>query len=105
MNNEEKIMSILETMQSGMENMQSDMKTMKDDMKTMKDDISNIKTRLTGVELTIENKINKNIQILKDGHQALVEKLWRLPEEIEDIQESVSILKFVQREMAKKINQ
>jgi len=43
MNNEEKILAILEQMQSDMSNMQTDMSNMKTDISDMKIDISNIK--------------------------------------------------------------
>ena len=132
MNNEEKILSILENMrndmdeikhemaemqsgmvemQSGMVEMKSDMVEMKSDMIEMKSDMKNVKERLINVEdkvvatnLIIENEIEPSIKILAEGHKGLVEKLWHLPEEVEDIKESVSILKFVQIETAKNSN-
>jgi chromosome segregation ATPase len=104
------------TMKDDMNTMKDDVNAMKDDMNTMKDDIKDIKNRLDNVEagledvnhdvrrvnMIIENEVNRNIGLLVDGHKGLRTRLWHLPEEVEEIKESVSILKFVQQQMAKK---
>ena len=80
---------------------------LKNDMQDMKNDMQDVKSRLTNVEnevhntnITIETEIRKNIQILVEGNQAIRDKLWHLPEKVENIEESVSILKFIQTAMA-----
>jgi len=64
----------------------------------MRADMAEIKERVTKIELTQENKILPNIQLLAEGHSGLVERLSHLeelPEQVEDIQNTVSVLKHV----------
>ena len=124
MNNEEKILTLLESLTSEVKDMKTDMSDMKTDIKNIKTDmedvklrltnvelgltnvelrltnvelrLTNVELRLTDVELTIENKTNKHIQILAEGHKGLVDRLWHLPDEVEEVKETVSILKFFQ---------
>jgi len=104
MNNEEKIISMLEKMNDKIENIDSRLANVETKVGSLETDMQTVKREVVKTNMTIENKVNKNIQILVEGHQGLVDKLWRLPEQVDDIQESVSILKFVQKEMAKKVN-
>ena len=76
----------------------------------LKDDMQDVKERLGGVEsevrktnLIIETEIRKHIQILAEGHQTLKERLWHLPDEVEELKESVSTIKFLQTTMAKDV--
>ena len=78
-------------------------------LKPMAEDISELKERMTNVEkeihetnLIIENVVYKRLDALKEGQDIMKDRLWHLPEEVEEIKESVSILKFVQQQMAKK---
>ena len=93
MNNEEKILSMLESMKN-------DMNGMKNDMKDVKERLSNVEDKVLRINLAIENEIRPGIRLLAEGHKTLVDRLWHLPDEVEDIKESVSILKFVQEQMA-----
>ena len=90
--------------------MESDIKDIKGRLGNVENDMKDVQGRLTNVENTvlktnivIENDIRKAIQMVAEGHKGLYEKLIYVPEEIEDIKDSVSILKFVQTEMAKKV--
>jgi archaellum component FlaC len=109
MNNEEKILTLLEglttevkgmnTRLTGVENtvgdMKADMNEMKAEIKDMNSRLANVEEKVTGIELTLENKTNKNIQILVEGHQGLVGRVWGLPDELEEVKETVSVLKFL----------
>ena len=60
--------------------------------------VTNIETRVTKIEITQENVIVPKIQLLYEGHSSLLGKLDPLedvPEKVEDIQNSVSVLKYV----------
>ena len=94
MNNEEKILLMLEALTGKVDNIESEMTDIKGDITTMKSDMNEVKERLTNVEdkvvmtnVRIENGVIPGIQILIEGHQGIVEKLWHVPEEIEDIKE------------------
>lgn len=82
MNNEEKILQMLEALTEKVGNLETGLKDVKHEV---------VKTNLT-----IENEIKPNIQIIKEGHQGLVEKLNNMNEKIEDIEESVIVLKVLQ---------
>ena len=116
MNNEEKILSILETLSDKVETLSDKVDNIESDMKDVKERLTNVESkltvvdeRLTGLEdkvlmtnMTIESEIEPGIRLLSEGHKILVDRLWHLPDEVEDIKESVSILDFVQKQMGKK---
>ena len=57
-----------------------------------------IQEHLVQVALTQENEVIPRIQLLLEGHSGLVHKLKQLeelPEQVEDIQATVSVLKHV----------
>jgi chromosome segregation ATPase len=98
----------MQDMKDDIQDIKDDMQEMKDDMQEMKTDILYIKGRLTNVEnevqktnIIIETEIRKNIRLLVEGHQGLKDRLWHLPEVVEELKEEVEIIKFNQREMAK----
>lgn len=53
----------------------SKMQDMNSEMQDMKSEMQEIKRRTTNIELTLENEVNRNIQILAENHLNLVEKL------------------------------
>jgi len=92
-----KNLELFQAIQSIIDPLKDDMQSMKDDMQDMKNDMQVVKERLTNVEndlsdvkeevrrtnITIENEIRKNIQILVEGHQGLKDRLWHLPDEVD----------------------
>ena len=71
----------------------------------MQADITDIKDRVTKIEVTQENKIVPNIQLLAEGHSGVIDRLDRLdelPEKVEDIQNNVNMVKSVFKEHAHK---
>lgn len=120
--NEKKILSELDQLQQGQTSMQSDISTLKTDVSTLKTDVSGLKTdvstlktdvsslqknqeamqtELTMVRITQETLVLPKIQLLAEGHCLLAEKISRLenvPEQIEDIQNTTNILKTVFKE-------
>jgi chromosome segregation ATPase len=117
-NNEEKILSLLEKMTtdvselkqdvSGLKQdvsgLKQDVSELKQDVSELKQDVSGLKQEIAKTNMIIETQIQKDIRILAEGHRGLVDRLWNVPDEIDEIKDSVSILKFVQTEMAKKVN-
>ena len=100
--------SDVSTLKSDVSELKSDVSTLKSDVSELKSavselqsDVRSIDRRLTRVELKVENEIEQSIRFLAEGHTGLVEKFGNVPGDIEEIKESVSILKFVQHAMAK----
>lgn len=42
---------------------------------TLGDEVQELKRRTTGIELTLENETNRNIQLLAENHITLIDKL------------------------------
>lgn len=53
----------------------NEMSIIKEDISYMKEDISSTKEELTSVKLTLENVINRNINIIAEGHLDISRKL------------------------------
>lgn len=103
-----KELELLKAIQLIIDPLKSDMQNMKNDMQDMKNDMQDVKSRLTNVEnevkktnVIIENEIRRDIRLLVEGHQGLRDRLWHLPQEVEEMKDSIEILKFTQTEMAK----
>ena len=85
MNNEEKILKALE-------GLQSDMKDVKSDISDLKERMQNVEERTLKIELTQENIIIPNIQLLAEGHTIIQEQIRRLSV-VEALQDDVATLK------------
>jgi len=84
--------------QTDMTSMQTDITNMRTDMSGMQTDIAEVKDRVTRIEVTQENQILPNIQQIAEGHSGIVDRLdhlEELPEQVEDIQNTVSVLNHV----------
>lgn len=88
MNNEEKILAILE--EHG--KMFAEMKA----------DISDLRTTVTRVAVTQENVVIPQIRLLAEGHEMLLQKLAR-KERVEALEDDVSLLKSVVKAMSERI--
>lgn len=101
MNNEEKILSALENLQQDMSGLKTDVSELKADMVEVKADVSNLKTDVLRISVIQENEVLPRIQLLAEGHSGLVQRLDELadlPEKVDDIQETVSVLKYAFKE-------
>jgi len=79
---------------------------MDEKLEPIKQNISSINQRLTSVELTIENDVKKNVQLLAEGHTGLangqekiINRLDKLEEKTDEIQDTVSVLKIVTKSL------
>lgn len=73
MSNDERILEILVQLQSDMKEVMADVSGLKGDVSALKADVSGIKTRL-------DVDITKQLNLLAEGHQSLVERLDVLDE-------------------------
>ena len=88
MNNEEKILAILEEHSKMFEKMQ--------------EDVSELRTTVTRVAVTQENVVIPQIKLLAEGHELLLQKLAR-KERVEALEDDVALLKSVVKTMSERI--
>jgi len=103
-------LEILQAIQQIIEPLKTDMQEMKTDMQDVKERLGSVENRLENVEhevhktnIIIENEIRTNIQKLVDGHIGLKDRLWHLPDEMEDVKDKVDFLEYVQKQMMEKV--
>ena len=118
MNNEQRILDILEQMQARMDGMEAKMDGMEakmdgmeakmDGMQTditgMKADIKAIDQRTTRLEINQENVIIPHIQLLAEGQTTIQGQVKRLSV-IGSMQEDISILKSAVKYLSDKVSQ
>ena len=56
-------------------NIRSDISNMQSDISGMKSDISNLKTQVSQIQLHLENRTDRNIELLAENHSTLIDKL------------------------------
>ena len=85
MNNEAKILEILERMQADMANMKTDMAGMKTDMAGMKTDMAGMKERIDQIDVRsqrtavlMETEVERKLNLLYEGHGLIMESLDKL---------------------------
>ncbi|HOV41773.1 MAG TPA: hypothetical protein PLM59_08275 [Oscillospiraceae bacterium] len=64
--------------------------------------LDKVEYRLDKVELTLENETNKNIKLLAEGHIDVVNRLDKLERKVEDIEDTVSVLKVLTKSLQAK---
>lgn len=62
-------------LQDGQQKMQDDILGLKQDQKVMSRDMRDVKQRVTGIEMTLENEVIRNIRIIAENHTDLSRKL------------------------------
>lgn len=95
MNNEEKILAILEAHSKMLEKMQ-------EDISGVKEDISDLRTTVTRVAVTQENIVIPQIKLLAEGHELLLQKPAR-KERVEALEVDVALLKSAVKAMSERI--
>ena len=97
MNNEDKILEILQKLSDNVDRLNIDMTDMKTDMADMK-------TRVTKIEVTQENIILPQLQLLAEG-QATIQNQIRSLSVIDRLQDDVITLKAAIRYLSEKVDQ
>lgn len=91
MNNEEKILSLLEALTK-------DVAELKQSQIKLEGDVNSLKEGQVKTNVILENEIRPNISLLAEGHKGVIERLDKLDsmaDELEDVKDSVSILKLL----------
>lgn len=102
MNNEEKILAILEKHSEMFEQLTSRMDQLQEDQRQMRSDMSQMQATLTCVAVTQENVVIPQIKLLAEGHDLLLQKLAR-KERVEALEDDVALLKTVIKAMSQRI--
>ena len=105
MDNEEKIISMLEKQGSLIEQMRGDITEMKGDITGLKDDVTGLKSGQAKLEAevariresvaVIEIDHGRSLRALHDGYNLLYDKLEPIPAAVETLQEDVAVIKLV----------
>lgn len=119
MSNEEKMLDLLTRMQtdisslkSGQEEMRTDIAALKSGQEEMQTDIAGIKDRLDRVEdqaqrtaVLLEADINRKLDLLYEGHDAIMERLDKLASrsELELLRSDMDMMKLAMRSMSQEI--
>ena len=77
MNNEEKILTVLETMQGNLETMQGSMETMQSDISDLKNGQAKLESDMAIVKGSVI-RLEKDVGVLADGHEMLNDKIDRI---------------------------
>ena len=115
MNNDEKMLSILESLvvkvsaieqgqarltedvsglKGDVSGLKDDVSGLKGDVSSLADDVSALKDDVSAIKVKIENVIEKNIQILAEGHAVLNRKLDYVIPIVEKLEEDVDVIKL-----------
>ncbi|MCL2602964.1 MAG: hypothetical protein FWD90_00625 [Defluviitaleaceae bacterium] len=102
MTNEDRILSLLETLILDVNGMKTNQTVMMEDVAGLKQGqasleqkVSNMKHEISGIKVIIENEIDKNIRMLAEGHGDVVRRLDYLTPIVEGTAEDVSVIKAV----------
>lgn len=96
MNNEEKIFQMLEQMRADMTEMKADMTEMKATQKKQGELLEEIDIRSARTQVLLETDFKRDLQLLFEGHQNLLDTLAPKPR-VEALEEEVDTLKTVVR--------
>ncbi len=100
MTNEEKILDILALMQSEMQGMKGEIQGVKHDMQSMEDRLNQkIEDTRTDIMTYIESAVNPKLEILAEGHRAILDSMVPL-NRVEELEEDVKLLKMAFRQMS-----
>lgn len=102
MNNEEKILSILEKHSEMFEQINARMDQMQANVGEMQANMGEMQKTLTRVAVTQENIVLPKLQLLAEGHDTLLNTLAR-KERVEALEDDVALLKTVIKAMSKRI--
>lgn len=104
MNNEEKILLLLEKQGEALAQVNQRLDRMEGTLDQHSESLSNLTTRVTKIELTQENAVLPRIQALAEGQQTLLETLAP-KDRVEALENDVALMKTVIRSLAKEVQE
>ena len=78
---------ILQAILDKVTSMDTRLSTVEGDLSEVKADLSEVKERTTKIEVTLENDIKTQLQLLGEGQQGMNEKFAKLDKVAEDVEE------------------
>ena len=105
MNNEEKILEMLTQLQTDMAGMKTDMAGMKTDMDGMKEQLDRVDERSQRTAVLMEADIAPKLQLLYEGHGAIMESLDRLAtkDRVDELEADIVVLKTAVRMLTQEV--
>lgn len=105
MNNEEKILTLLEKLTEKVDKLETAQEEMRSAQENMRGDIAQLQETLTRVAVTQEGVVLPRIQLALEGHTAITEKLETLApkERVEVLEDRVVTLETVVKSMSKRL--
>lgn len=102
MNNEEKILKVLEKMQEEFSGMKETQDRMQEDLSGMKENLSDLRQTATRVAITQENVVLPQLRLLAEGQQTLLDTLAP-KDRVDALEGDVALLKDLVRSMSQRI--
>ena len=102
MNNEEKILTMLEALTQGQTDLKNELEALAQGQADLKNDVAHINQEQARINVIIETEIRRNIKIIAEGHGALNKKLDDLKglnEKVIELQTDTSVNKNAIREL------
>lgn len=102
-----KMENSIQVLQDGQQKMQDDILGLKQDQEVMSRDMKDVKQRVTGIEMTLENEVIRNIKIIAENHTDLSRKLddaLKVDNEKELLLIRVNILENEVRKLKERLN-
>lgn len=87
MNNEEKILALLEAMDGRLDRLESG-------QEELRAEVSDIKADVAGIKLRLENEVTQKFNLLAEGQQIILERM-ATKESLEELKEEQRLLKQV----------
>jgi len=93
---EEKMTSMLEALTEKVGSIDGRLTNIENKVGSLDNKVSSLESEVKKTNLTIENHLLPAVQALREGHMGVVDKLDVMNEKIDDIEESVIVLKVLQ---------
>ena len=104
MNNEDKILKMLEQVIDEQKAMRNELSGIQSEQKAMRTEMSDMRTELTRVAMTQENVVLPRLDLLAEGHVTISEQIKSLSV-IDELKNDVSVLKLAVRTLTDELAQ
>ena len=103
MNNDEKILSLLENISGKVDRLEQGQAELKADVSRLEQGQTKLKADVSGIKILLENEIEPNIRIIAEGHLDITRRLDHIQPIVENLEEDVSVIKVVVSEHSRYI--
>ena len=105
MSNEEKMLDLLTRMQTDISSLKSGQEEMQTDIAGIKDRLDRVEDQAQRTAVLLEADINRKLDLLYEGHDAIMERLDKLASrsELELLRSDMDMMKLAMRSMSQEI--